>query len=97
MAKEIVTNSNDALLDKVHVRYFIFLIENQVDRFLFVEFLRLETEADVIKEFGFMIFIRVEEGSVLIDDVIVKVLDHYVFLYLARTLIQIFVVLGDAV
>ena len=97
LAKKIVTNSYTSLLDKVHVCHFIFFIENKVHRFLSVESLWSKAEADVIKELGVLSFIRVEEGTMLIDNVIEKVLNHDVFLNLARALIQIFVILGDTI
>ena len=92
LAKKIVTDSNAALLDKVHVCNFIFLINYQINRFLLVEFLGLETEADVVEEFGVTILIRVKEEAMLKDDIIEKVLSQYVVLYSARTLIQIFII-----
>lgn len=97
LAKKIVTNSDTSLLDKVHVRHFIFLVQNKAHGFLAIEFLGLETEADVIKELGLLCFIRVEKGTVLIDDVVEKVLDHNVFLYLARALIQVLVISSDTI
>ena len=97
LAKKIVTNSDTPLLDKVHVCHFVFLVQNKAHRFLAIEFLRLETEADVIKELGLLCYIRIEKGTVLIDDVVEKVLDHYVFLYLARALIQILVISSDTI
>ena len=84
-------------MDKVHVRNFIFLIDNQINRFLLVEFLGLETEADVIEELGVTVLIRVKEETVLKDDVIEKVLGQNVVLYAARTLIQIFIILIDTI
>lgn len=95
MAKEIVTDSNAALLDKEHVCNFIFLVENQVDRFLPIKSLRLKTKADVVKELGVSIFIRIEEVAVLEDDVVEKVFAQDVVFYPSRTLVQIFVILGE--
>lgn len=97
LAEKIVPNTYTALLDKVHVRDFVFLVENEVHRFLFVEFLWSKSKADVIKELGVAGFIRVEEGTMLINDVVEKVLNYYVLLDLARALIQIFVILGNAI
>ena len=51
LAQHIVSYANFSFLDEVHVSYFIFFVENKVHRFILFELLRLEPEADVVKEF----------------------------------------------
>lgn len=97
LTQKVITDTNAALLNKIHICNFVFLVQNQVDRFLLIEFLRFETEANVVEELGVTVLISIKEETMLEDDVIEKVLGQDVVLYAARTLVQVFVIFGDAI
>lgn len=78
---QVVTNANSAFKDKVHLCNLIFLIENQ--RVFFdvrIEFGGSQAKADVIEEALITLLLSLEEGPEAINDVIEKIVQHYVVL-----------------
>lgn len=70
LSHQIVPDANISLDDEVHVRNLIFFVNYEVVRIGLIEFLGLETEANVVQELGLNVLIGVEEVTELKDYVI---------------------------
>ena len=70
LSHQIVPNTNDSLLDEVHLTYLILLVKNKS---LFLRSIVLswsQPKRDIIQEFGVLVFLSVEEKSESVVDVI---------------------------
>lgn len=92
LSHQIVPDANISLDDEVHVRNLIFFVNYEVVRIGLIEFLGLETEANVVQELGLNVLIGVEEVTELKDYVIKQIVDKYMSLYLPGTLVEVLIV-----
>lgn len=96
LCHKIVANADFAFEDEVHIRHFIFLIQNQSVFQLDIKLSRLKPKAD-LKQKVFIVHLvglaaRNEEGSEAENDIVKQVVEEDVVLDLFWTLIHIFIV-----
>ena len=75
---KIITDTNNSILNEIHVRHFVFFIQNKSLTLALIKVLWSETKAHIIEELLRSIPCWVEEILEFENDIVEQIMDHYV-------------------
>ena len=74
---KMVSHTHGPADDKVHLKYFVFFVVNNIFFFAFSEMAWFKAISYVIKEFAVFILLRIEEKPEVVENVIEQVVHDY--------------------
>lgn len=89
----VVSDSNGAIEDEVHLKNFLFLVIDHVLFFLLAEVAGFQAKGNIVQELAVLVCLRVEEEAEVVEDIVEEVVDDDTSLDLPRQSIDELIVL----
>ena len=93
LVHEVVANANSTILDEIQIVHIVVFIKNKSIILGAIKLCWYHAKADIVEELGVLVLSRVEEKSMVVDNVIEQVVLHDETLNLSWALVKIFIIL----